>query len=30
MDDEDKFDEELLEAIYDEDLDDIWYAIRNS
>lgn len=26
----DKFSDDLLDAIYDEDLDDIWKAIRNS
>lgn len=30
MDDENKFSEDLLQAIYDEDLDDIWREIRNS
>lgn len=30
MEDEEKFSDELLEAIYDEDLDDIWREIRNS
>jgi hypothetical protein len=30
MEEANKFNEELLEAIYDEDLGDIWKVIRNS
>ena len=30
IDDEGKFSDELLRAIYDEDLGDIWREIRNS
>ncbi|ABQ23603.1 hypothetical protein [Clostridium kluyveri] len=30
MDDANKFSEELLQAIYDEDLGDIWREVRNS
>lgn len=30
MEEADRYDDELLEAIYDEDLDDIWREIRRS